>query len=341
MGKKGDIVKKYLKKFPNKNSTDIAGLIFNNNKEHFKDTETVRSLIRYYRGKSGNKLFKSLAPIDFIQDHKDTIKKIPNILLFDIETSPMVAYTWGTMKQYIHHDQIIRPWHMISWAARWLYDEDVISDVLTVDEAVKGDDKRISGSLLKLFNEADIIIAHNAKHFDDKRAKTRFILNGYNPPSPYQIIDTLEQSRKEFTFPSNRLDYLGKMFNNQGKIDTEFELWSKCINFTNKYTKEEQQEALDYMLKYNIEDVFILEEYYLLLRPWIKNHPNVGVYQETHEHVCYKCGSPDLIPEGQYVTPLNRYATLRCNNCGGIAGRERISSSPLKERRAYLSPTPR
>jgi len=171
-----------------------------------------------------------------------------------------------------------------------------------------------------MFNDADIIIAHNAKKFDDKRAKTRFILNGYKPPTPYQIIDTLEQSRKEFVMPSNRLDYLSSLINDEGKIDTDFSLWEKCLNDSNKYSKETQQEALDYMLKYNDKDVFILEEFYLFIRPWIKNHPNMGIYQESEEHVCYKCGSPDIKPEGEYVTPLNKYFTMRIRSRRDIPG---------------------
>lgn len=341
MAKLGELVKKYLKKYPNKNSTELAELIFEDNKTIFKTAEQARSRIRYYRGKQGKKNFGNLLPLDFIQEHKDIVKKIPNVLLFDVETSPMVSYTWGTFKQYIHHEQIIRPWHLISWAARWLYEPEVYSDVLTIDEALVGDDKRISESLLKMFNDAQVIVAHNLKKFDDKRAKTRFIMNGLNPPSPYQMIDTLEQSRKEFAFPSNRLDYLGNMFNNHGKIDTDFSLWDKCINFKGNYKKEDQQEALDYMLKYNIEDVYILEEYYLNIRPWIKNHPNMGIYQESEESVCSICGSPDIIPEGEYATPVNRYYSMRCNNCGGIAGRERKTAISKKQKEALIAPIAR
>jgi hypothetical protein len=341
MTKTGSIIKKYLTAFPSMTSTELAEKIYEENLDSFNKSESVRSMIRYYRGKSGKKHFKSLIPLDFIQEHKSTIKKIPNVLIFDIETSPMVCYAWGLFKQTIPHNQIVRPWHIISWAARWLYDSEVMSDVITPEEAVNGNDKRVSGTLLKLFNEADIIIAHNAKKFDDKRAKTRFLLNDYNPPSPYQIIDTLEQSRKEFAFSSNRLDYLGRMLNNNGKIDTNFGLWEKCMNFQNKFSRLDQQEALNYMLKYNIEDVFILEEYYLFIRPWIKNHPNMGIYQESTESVCYKCGSPDIIPEGEYVTPLNRYHTMRCKNCGGIAGRERITAMGKKQKDSLISPIPR
>jgi hypothetical protein len=338
MKKTTGIIKKYLKKYPQKTSTQLSQLIYKENDNLFKDSESIRTIIRYYRGKLGKNKTKSL---DFIQKHEDVVKKIPNVLLFDVETSPIISYVWGAHKQYINYQQIIRPWHLISWAARWLYETDVHSDVLTVNEALKGDDKRITKSLWKMFNDADIIIAHNCKKFDDKRAKTRFILNGLNPPSPYQIIDTYEQSYKEFAFTSNKLDYLGNIFNDYGKIDTDFDLWAKSINFDRKYSKEEQKKALQYMLKYNIQDVFVLEEYYLMIRPWIKNHPNMGIYQESVQPVCYKCGSPNIEPEGIYVTPLNKYYTMRCKDCGAIAGRERISGMTVKQKKSLISPVTR
>ena len=91
-------------------------------------------------------------------------------------------------------------------------------------------DKRIVVGLWKMLDEADIIIGHNAKNFDVKKSNTRFIANGLTPPSPYQIIDTLEVSKKHFAFTSNRLDFLGEFLEGKGKIKTDFKLWRDCDN---------------------------------------------------------------------------------------------------------------
>ena len=61
----GKIVNKYLKKYPNKNSTELANMIFEENKEHFKNAEIIRSRIRYYRGTNGKKNFKTLSTTNF------------------------------------------------------------------------------------------------------------------------------------------------------------------------------------------------------------------------------------------------------------------------------------
>lgn len=267
--------------------------------------------------------------------------RIPKILLFDIETSPNASYNWAFFKVNIQHQQIIHPWMMISWAGKWLFESEAFGDVLTPAEANGHDDKRICESLLKVFNDADIIIAHNGKKFDDKRSKTRFFINGLKPPTPYQMIDTLEHFRKEFVMSSNRLDFLLKLLHDDSKLPTEFALWPKCLNWFNQFTIEEQQESLDYMFEYNKKDVFGLEEIYLDIRPWIKNHPNLGIYTESCERVCANCGSSKLRPEGEYTTPLNRFYTLRCDNCGAIAGRERKGHLSKEVNKALISPVAR
>ena len=42
------------------------------------------------------------------------------ILIFDIETSPMEAYAWGTFKENIPIQRIKKDWFVMTWAAKWL-----------------------------------------------------------------------------------------------------------------------------------------------------------------------------------------------------------------------------
>lgn len=256
----------------------------------------------------------------------DSTKEV-KILLFDIETLPMKAYTWKLFKPMLSYTNIIEDWCCLSWSAKWLFDSEMMGDVLTSSEAVKRDDKRIMQSMWSLLDDADIIIGHNAKSFDVKKLNTRFIMNGLKPPLPYQVIDTLEISRKYFSFSSNRLDYLGQLMKNKSKIETNFELWKKCDNG--------DEESLGYMMKYNHQDVLLLEEVYLELRPWIKSHPNLAVYMETDKESCPSCGSEQLTWKGHYATQSGKYAAFRCDNCGTI-GRCRTSTLS-KEQRGVLN----
>jgi len=254
------------------------------------------------------------------------------ILLFDIETTPMEVYVWGLFgNKYIQHGNVIKDWNVLSWSAKWLCDSGIISDIQASKEAMNRYDKRVLGGIWVLINQADVVIAHNGDKFDLKKLNTRFHMNGFLPPSPYQSIDTLKVAKRNFAFSSNRLDYLGQIMTNKGKISTNFQLWTDCLRGDPK--------ALHNMLEYNEEDVRLLEEVYLELRPWIKSHPNVGVYMDGE--VCPSCGSDDVHANGGYYTTMaNRYESYRCDDCGALS-RKLQSELSVHDRKKLMRPLPR
>jgi uncharacterized protein YprB with RNaseH-like and TPR domain len=204
--------------------------------------------------------------------------------------------------------QLKDSWWIITWSAKWVDSNEVMSGAVTPKEAKKKDDKRIVTELWELFNEADILIAHNAKKFDIKRSNTRFFLNGLTPPTPYQVIDTLLVARQMFELPFNRLDYLCQVLGIEMKHKTDYSLWTACV--------EGDEKALKYMQEYNNNDVFILEEVYYRLRPWIKNHPNLNLYQDK-EGVCSTCGADNKYMKlnGKYPTNTNLFDAYQCQKC--------------------------
>jgi len=46
---------------------------------------------------------------------------------------------------------------------------------------------------------------------------------------------------------------------------------------------------------YNRNDVSILEDLYLKLRPYIRNHPNLNLWNEEKISICPNCGNSELI----------------------------------------------
>ena len=228
------------------------------------------------------------------------------ILLFDIETSLMKVFVWGLYKQFIPHTNIIEDWYVISWAAKWLYDDEIQSDVLTSKEARNRNDSRVLESMWKLLNEADIVIAHNGDRFDLRKLNWRFINNEMDPPTPYRSIDTLKIARKEFAAPSYKLDFLTKNFGLHTKLTTDFQLWVDCM--------EGDKDRLSVMKTYNEQDVIALEDVYLKIRPYIKNHPNLGVLSDMD--VCTNCGSERMEEtDSVYLTSSNKFIVYRCNGC--------------------------
>lgn len=244
--------------------------------------------------------------------------RFPKVLILDIETSPMLAYVYGLWRQNIAWNHVEKNWYVICWSAKWLYEGDIMSDCVTGDEALREDDSRILKGMWKLLDEADIVVAHNALGADLPWLNTRFLMNGFNPPKPYHVIDTLKVVRRQFGFASNKLDALCGYLGIPHKDPTNFDLWRKCISG--------DEEALKYMVKYNKQDVKILEDLYIALLPWIPGHPNMGNIMS--DNICTMCGNGDLeeLLGRYYYTGVGKYKLYRCTHCGGIVrGRENLN----------------
>lgn len=231
------------------------------------------------------------------------------ILLVDIETAPILARVWRVWQENISIEQIKNDWFILCWSAKWLNDNEVIGERVTGREAKKNNDKGIMKTLWKLMDEADVVIGHNGDDFDIPKIRTRFILNGLPPTSPFRSIDTVKIARKQFSFTHNKLDYLAQQFGLDRKLKTDFSLWEKCV--------KGDDSALQYMLDYNKKDVLILEEVYLKLRGWTKAHPNMNMFQP--EIGCSNCGSLKIQPKGYYTTQAGKYRTWVCGDCGAYS----------------------
>ena len=233
----------------------------------------------------------------------------PNILMLDIETSPTSAWVWGRWKQNIYQDQVIRESFVLSYAAKWLYDAKIFSEVLTVDEVFGEDDSRLIESLSILMDEADIIVAHNGQKFDIPIINTRMLFHKIDQPSPYKIIDTLRIAKTKFRFPSNKLDSICQYLGIDGKIDTGgFLLWKGFLSG--------DLECIQKMQEYNINDTIILEEVYLKLVSWA-NTPNLQIYTDITKVSCPSCLSDKVVNTGKfYYTNVNKYEVYKCEDCG-------------------------
>ena len=344
--KKRLICEDYCKQYPDTKDYTLAKLIYSENRTEFLTIENARSHVRKVRGHIGEEarnqtadktLFKPLthdthnSPKPF----KEEINTSAKVLILDIETAPIRAYVWGIWNQNVGTNQIESDWFCLTWAAKWLFEDKVYSGKLTPKEVKGQDDKRIIKGIWEMVNEADIVIAHNGEKFDMPKLNARFIINGLQPPLPYQTIDTLKHIRRQFGFTSNKLDYVNKLLNLQRKSETGgFELWEKCM--------QGSTEALDLMEIYNINDVRILEETYLHIRAWIKPHPNMGLFiLDESQSRCPSCGSADLEESGKhYHTTANIYVACRCTNCGATA-RKRLADITIKQRRHLTLSTPK
>lgn len=235
------------------------------------------------------------------------------ILLLDIETLPGEWYAWSADTNYLAPIMQIKDWSISCWAAKWLFEPEVMGEVVTAKEAHNREDARILEPVWKLMNSADIIVTQNGIDFDIKKLNSRFIENGFLPPARFLNVDTLKTAKSVFGFTYNRLDELGQKFGIGKKLDMTFQDWKNCLTNDKK-----ADEALQYKLQYCKNDVApLLEDVYLNMLPWIPNHPNMNIYTFADQDVCPKCESTNISWGGKsYATPQGLWDSFRCNSCG-------------------------
>lgn len=234
----------------------------------------------------------------------------PKVLVYDIETSPILGYVWQLWDQNVGLNQIETDWFILSWGAKWLGSDEIMYMDQRHANNVE-DDRRILKGIWKLLDEADIVITQNGKKFDQKKLNARFILNGMKPPSSYKHIDTLQLAKKHFGFTSNKLEYMADKINKKYKklkheTFSGFELWKHCLAGNQKAWKE--------MERYNKHDVLSLEELYTKLIPW-DSTINFNMYNPDISFKC-RCGSEEFKRNGYFYSASGKYQRFSCKSCG-------------------------
>lgn len=224
------------------------------------------------------------------------------ILVLDIETAPNLAHVWGLWNQNVGLSQLLESGRMICFAAKWVGTK----RVMFFSEFEHGHEE-MTRAAHALLDEADVVVHYNGKKFDVPWMQTEFARYGLEPPSPFKQVDLLATVRREFRFPSNKLDAVLKEFGLGGKLKHEGHvLWIKCLLGDPKAWRQ--------MKRYNVQDVRRTEELYLTkLLPWIKNHPSHSLYEGREGCIC---GSTDLEKRGFAYTTVSRFQQYRCRSCG-------------------------
>jgi DNA polymerase elongation subunit (family B) len=234
----------------------------------------------------------------------------PKVLIFDIETSPILGYVWQLFDQNVALEQIKEDWHVLSWSAKWLNNPEIMYDDQRNEKDISND-KRLLKGIWKLLDEADVVVTQNGKKFDVKKLNARFILNGFKPPRSYKHIDTLQIAKSKFGFTSNKLAYLSSKLNVEFKKQDHaefsgFKLWAECL--------KGNKAAFESMEKYNKYDVLSLEELFKILSPW-DNGIDFNIYHEADVNVC-KCGNSVFKKSGFHYTQKGKFQKFQCTKCG-------------------------
>jgi len=224
------------------------------------------------------------------------------ILLLDIETAPNTAHVWGLWQQNVGLPQILESGYVLCWAAKWLGEKEVFFDSI-----YESGHKTMLRGIHVLLNQADAVVHYNGTKYDIPTLNKEFVIHKIDPPAPYSQIDLLKVAKRQFKFPSNKLDYVAKALGVGEKVKhMGHELWIRCMS--------KDPEAWAMMREYNIGDVILLEQVYFRLLPWIKGHANYNQHQD--DKGCPNCGSGRFVRRGFSHTATYSYRRYKCSNCG-------------------------
>lgn len=244
----------------------------------------------------------------------------PKVLIFDIETSPILAHVWGLRDQNISLNQIHTDWSVMAFAAKWL-DSPRMFYCDTSKRKDARDDKMLLRAIWKLLDEADVVITQNGARFDGPKLNARFIMHGMRPPSPYKHLDTYQIVRRVAEFTSNKLEYLtDKLCVKYKKLDHKkfpgMTLWKECLRGNKRAWAE--------MKEYNVHDVLATEELYMKIRAWAPLSMPVPHTITPNGRKCAVCGKPSVQKAGLHRTKKSTFQRLHCMECGAWRLGEKI-----------------
>lgn len=228
------------------------------------------------------------------------------IAYLDIETMAAKGWVWGKWEQNVIAFE--KDWYILCFGVKW---NDGTTKVYSLPQYDtwrndKENDIELLRELHRIFEEADLIVAHNGDQFDIKKINARFLFHGFKPPAPYKTVDTKKIAKRNFGLLSNSLDDIGHFLGvGRKKSHSGFQLWRDCATGKRKAWSE--------MREYCKQDVDLLYSVYQRLRPWAQNL-NLSVI--TRELACPSCQSHKMQQRGYRFTIASKFPRFQCIDCG-------------------------
>jgi len=224
----------------------------------------------------------------------------PRILIYDIETAGVNSFKPDLSS-------------IINFGYKWFGEGKV--KVLTIDQYPKWfntrtglNDRGLVIAALKIFEEADLMVAHYGDRFDRRFLQGRCALHHLPSPPPTKQRDTWQIARRAFNFSSNRLTDLVDNFRLPFKKFTKKKpdhwpgWWMRAL--------AGDKRAIHEMAAYCAKDVLALECLYKTLRPY--DYPHLRLYENP---LCRLCGGHTQRRGDAYIGE-RKYQRYQCKSCG-------------------------
>lgn len=233
------------------------------------------------------------------------------ILLYDIETSLMKAYTFYIgRKVNLLPSQVIENSKIICICYKWMGEKEV--KALVWDQTAKYPEKKMLEDFMKVVHQADVIYGQNSNSFDNRWVRTSLMLNKVKAKWNNLLeMDLLQQMRRSFRLPSNKLGVVCKQLGLETKDNMCLQDWIDIDNG--------KKAALNKMVKYCKQDVVILENAIKRMLPYMKLTPReVNAFNLTNRipySECPKCKSEWIKKNGVYKYKDKVMQKYICNSC--------------------------
>lgn len=236
-------------------------------------------------------------------------QKCLKILFFDIETTPVKAWTFAVgPKIRLGHNQICKgqKFDVICICYNWQGE----SKIHSLDWGYKAQNSsKMIERFTKEVEKADIVIAHNADRFDIKQLNTQRLLNDQSPIPWPTSEDTLKQFRKHFYFPSFKLDYLAQTLLGQGKDNMNLQDWINIVD-------QENIRSFTKMIRYCKRDVRLLKGVLNRAKKHMSPKVHEGIFNGNGPLSCPRCPNSTSRSIGVRATSTRKYQRRMCNSCG-------------------------
>ena len=242
---------------------------------------------------------------------------MPDIWVYDIETSPNLVYSWGLWDQNISLNQIVETQDILCFAATKVGSKRIESHA-----AWDGYDSMIA-RLHQIMDEADVLVGYNHVAYDNKHVKTAIIRAGLKPPSPFLNYDLMRVVKRNFKFQSYKLAHVCEQFGLDLKSDPGgFGTWRQILEGEGAA----RDKARNRMVKYCRNDTKITAQLLHKLKPWDKQldlwlNAGDGTHEPLRCNRCVQCPGCDgfkIRRKGFFYRPSGRrYQRFYCNCCGG------------------------
>lgn len=234
----------------------------------------------------------------------------PRILIWDLESLPAKGYFWAIHDTTIPLQFIEETPSVISIAYKWLGEKEI--HCISISDNKKRflknvyDDSEVMAKFAKVYEQADYTVAHFGTGFDKKFIQGRAFVNRLPPIPDIKMIDTCLLGRKKFKLLSHKLDHYAQLLKIRGKVPTTASLWRSVI--------DKDLDKVAYMIKYNVQDVKLLEKVFLEMRSYIK----LGINNNSTNQQCPKCLSTNARLYGNHYTATTKKQRYMCRDCGGV-----------------------